>query len=119
MHREFHLGDLLSVSDGHLIGPNGIDGVYNVMGFIMGRELWTHELPFYANQCSLVIKHQIPFMKEIVFPEDIFGWGPVAQWLAPVVQEYGEWHAIVPFWRMAYIEQTDVMGLLNDMRENK
>lgn len=43
--REFHLGDVLSITTGRLISPRGIEGVYDILRFMTGQDLFTHQLP--------------------------------------------------------------------------
>ncbi len=54
----FELEDILSVSTGRLISE--MAGIYKVMSHLVGRDLYTHELPAHAEQCKEEIKRQVP-----------------------------------------------------------
>lgn len=43
--RSFHVGDVLSVTAGLLLSPRHMDGVYDILNFLTGDNLWTHQLP--------------------------------------------------------------------------
>jgi len=43
--KNFHLGDLLSVTTGLLVSSRGFDGVYEILNFLTGDDLMTHQLP--------------------------------------------------------------------------
>lgn len=42
---KFHIGDVLSITTKVLLSPSGMDGIYNILNFMMARELSTLELP--------------------------------------------------------------------------
>lgn len=50
----FRTVDVLSVSTGKLLGD--IDGVYQVMSYLVGRDVATHEIPIYRRQAAAAIR---------------------------------------------------------------
>jgi hypothetical protein len=49
---------VLSTCTGRLMG--GIDGVYAVMSFLIGRDAYSHELAFYGKQAAAALKSELP-----------------------------------------------------------
>jgi hypothetical protein len=43
--RTFDLGDVLSITTGRLVSQRGMDGIYDVLNFMTGDDLMTHQLP--------------------------------------------------------------------------
>ena len=88
MTLEFHIGDLLSVTHGKLLSPNGIGGCYEILNHMTGDTLFTHQLPRAAEAAKPALLRQHPRLAEIdasdVTPEN---W---RDWLAVVVAAYGE-----------------------------
>lgn len=87
MKQAFHITDVLSVYSGRLVGVNGIGGVYEVLNFLTGENLMTHQLPRAAEECRDWLKQQHPFLETI----DCTGLdaGSVEFWQDNVVQKYG------------------------------
>ena len=65
----FHVGDLLSVTTGRMVSPSGIDGIYNILNFMTGSDLFTHQLPRAAEVCGPVLLRQYPVLSEVVIGE--------------------------------------------------
>lgn len=96
--REFHLGDILTITTGRLVSPRHIDGVYDILNFMTGDSLFTHQLPRGMEECQGPLLAQHPDLAAIVPPED-FGPDPeagVAAWLAEQVAVYGEMREVAP-----------------------
>lgn len=94
--RQFHLGDILSVTTGILVSPRHIDGLYDILGFMTGEPLWTHQLPPRARQCAPELLRQHPDLADV--QPGAFGQGPdqAMRGLARLVVEYGELREVAP-----------------------
>ena len=59
MSKQFHLGDVLSVTSDFLLSPRKIDGVYDILNYMTGDDLYTHQLPRASKECKpwLLRKH--------------------------------------------------------------
>lgn len=84
----FHLGDVLSITDGRLMSPRHMDGVYDILNFMTGDSLYTHQIPRVAKECQPYLLQQHPQLAGIKF-------GPVtkenfASLLEDLCAEYGE-----------------------------
>lgn len=58
--REFHIGDILSVTTGRLISPRHMEGVYDILNYMTGDNLFTHQLPRAADECRPYLLKQHP-----------------------------------------------------------
>lgn len=56
----FHLGDVLSITDGRLMSPRHMDGIYDILNFMTGDNLFTHQLPRAASECQPFLLRQHP-----------------------------------------------------------
>jgi hypothetical protein len=96
--KTFHLGDILSVTTGKLVSPRHIDGVYDILNWMTGDNLFTHQLPRAMDECQGPLLAQHPGLAAVVPPED-FGPDPkagVEAWLAGQVAIYGETREVAP-----------------------
>lgn len=62
MIRDFHLGDVLSVTSGRLLAPAGMGAVYQILNHLTGQELYTHQLPRAADECKPSLIRQHPWL---------------------------------------------------------
>lgn len=62
--RIFHIGDILSVTTGKLVSRRHIEGVYDILNFMTGDTLYTHQLPRAADECRPFLIEQHPALAE-------------------------------------------------------
>jgi hypothetical protein len=96
--KTFHLGDILSITTGCLVSPRHIGGVYDILGWMTGESLMTHQVPRACGECEGPLLAQHPDLAAIVTPET-FGDDPergVADWLTAQVAVYGETREVAP-----------------------
>jgi hypothetical protein len=66
MHtRNFHLGDILSITTKKLVSPRHIDGVYDILDFMTGDNLMTHQLPRAGEEMTPVLLRQHPQLRDV------------------------------------------------------
>jgi hypothetical protein len=63
--RSFILGDVLSITTGRLVSPRHIDGVYDILGYMTGENLFTHQLPRACDQCKPFVLAQHPHLANV------------------------------------------------------
>ncbi len=86
--REFHLGDILSITTGHLVSPRHIDGVYDILNFMTRDNLFTHQLPRACDECKPYLLRQYPQLEGIDASQvNVDNW---QEWLAGQGKVYGE-----------------------------
>jgi len=98
--RAFHLGDVLTITTGALVSPRHMDGVYDILNWMTGDSLFTHQLPRAMDECQGPLLAQHPDLAAIVLPD--FGGSrddvkaAVYAWLAEQVAVYGETREVTP-----------------------
>ena len=92
--KQFHLGDVLSITTDCLVSPHHMDGVYDILNFMTGDNLFTHQLPRASDECKPYLLAQFPQLAE-VDASSVNGENHV-QWLAKQVDKYGEMCEVKP-----------------------
>ncbi len=99
--KTFHLGDILSITTGRLVSPRHIDGVYDILNWMTGDNLMTHQLPRACGECEGPLRAHHPDLAAIEVPD--FPGGDMesvkrfyARWLAEQVTIYGETREVTP-----------------------
>ena len=64
--KDFHISDLLTLTTGRLVGSRHMRGVYEILNFMTGDSLFTHQLPRAMEECEPWLRQQFPRL----FPED-------------------------------------------------
>ena len=94
MKKKYHIGDILSITTGKLVSPRHIDGVYDILNFMTGDNLFTHQLGRGSDECRPWLKAQHPQLKSIdtsnINPDN---W---QDWLLKMVDQYGEYLDVEP-----------------------
>lgn len=92
--KSFHVGDILSITTGVLASPNHMGGVYDILDFMTGEGLFTHQLPRAAEACAPELAAQLPEVAAYGCPPQINGAEAVAVWVDFVAREVGEFHYV-------------------------
>lgn len=58
--KTFHISDVLSVTTGSLVSSRHIEGVYDILNFLTGDDLYTHQLGRAMNECGPWLRTQFP-----------------------------------------------------------
>jgi len=101
MSKKFHLGDVLSITSGKLVSPRLMDGVYDILNYMTGENLFTHQLPRAGDVCGPYLLKQFPRLKDA----DCEGINQ-ENWkecLDTLVKEYGETLEVEPLPKGEYI----------------
>ena len=56
----FHISDILSITTGRLVSTRHMDGVYDILNFLTGDSLFTHQLPRAVRECEPWLRTQFP-----------------------------------------------------------
>lgn len=62
--RKFHISDVLSVTTGRLVSTRHMDGIYDILNFLTGDNLFTHQLPRAMDECRPWLRTQFPGIME-------------------------------------------------------
>jgi hypothetical protein len=97
----FHLGDILSVTTGYLVSPRHMDGIYDVLNWMTGDNLFTHQLPRASDECQPHLLAQHPDLASVDVPDfdgvsrdDVKA--AVEVWLSEQVALFGEYRDVAP-----------------------
>lgn len=93
--KQFHIGDILTVTTGVMVTPNGIGGIYKILDWMTDEQLFTHQLPRASKQCEPILKDLYPGLVEVKIPDatnvpeemQAEFW---QKWLAEQVLRFGE-----------------------------
>lgn len=94
MTRQFHIGDILSITGDKLVSPRLIAGVYDILNFMTGDSLYTHQLPRAMRECRphLLKQHpQLSGIDESTVTEETW-----CAWLDVCIAEFGETLSVEP-----------------------
>lgn len=58
--KQFHISDVLSVTTGRLVSSRHMEGVYDILNFLTGDNLFTHQLPRASRECEPWLRTQFP-----------------------------------------------------------
>lgn len=93
--KKFHLGDILSITIGRLVSPRHMEGVYDILNYMTGESLSTHQLPRVYDECKPHLLEQMPWLDEIKDDPRRIRQKPF-HWLDEQVARYGEMHEVRP-----------------------
>lgn len=94
--KKFHLGDVLSITTGFLVSPRLMSGVYDILNYMTGDNLFTHQLSRASRECAPWLFRQHPQLSGVKVPEKFNGKEDVERWLAEQVKIYGEQIPVKP-----------------------
>jgi len=103
--RVFHLKCILSITTGRLLSEKGTRGVYDILNFMTGDNLYTHQLPRASEECRPHLVHQLPWLEGLAPPVDadtpqMARGKPLFDWMRETVEASkergGPFYAIFP-----------------------
>jgi hypothetical protein len=62
--KKFHVSDVLSITTGRLVSTRHMDGVYDILNFMTGDNLFTHQLPRASKECTPWLLKQFPELEK-------------------------------------------------------
>lgn len=92
--RAFHLGTLLTVTNGKMVSPNHIDGVRELVDFVTGESHMTHQLMRAADVVKAWLVPQLPWLGDVKVPTGLSSEEKVLTWLVKATAEYGAMHEV-------------------------
>lgn len=63
--REFDLGDILSITTDRLLSPRGMSGVGDILSFMAGEAVFTHQLPRISREAAPVLLRRHPQLASV------------------------------------------------------
>jgi hypothetical protein len=86
--RDYHVGDILSVTTGHLVSPRGMDGVYDILRWMAGESVFTHQIPRVCREAEPVLLALHPQLASA--DKNAVNSKNYDAWLAAQVARFGE-----------------------------
>lgn len=75
--RMWPLGAVLTVTTGRMVAENGVGDLHELLDWLTGDELYTHQLGRAADACGSWVLEQHPVLRQVTLPEgqlDEQGW---------------------------------------------
>jgi hypothetical protein len=95
--KTFHLGDVLSVTTGLMLSPTGMDGIYEILNWMTGENLMTHQLPRAGDECIGPLLAQHPDLAEVQVPAGVLDTEATYRaWMDEQVARFGETREVAP-----------------------
>ena len=63
--RNFDISDILSITTGRLVSTRHIEGVYDILNYMTGDNLFTHALPRASRECAPFLLEQHPQLSNV------------------------------------------------------
>jgi hypothetical protein len=92
--RAFHIGDVLSVTGYKLVSPRLVEGVYDILNFMTGDNLYTHQLPRARDECRPYLLQQHPELANV--DESSVTAETWRVWLDQQIARFGETLSVKP-----------------------
>jgi hypothetical protein len=93
--RPFPLSDILSVTTGRLLSRRHMDGLYELLNYMTGDDLMTHQLPRAVDTCGPALLDQHPQLRGVEPSYDI-AVPDLTAWLTNAELKHGETLPITP-----------------------
>lgn len=113
--RRFHVGDILSITTGRLTSPRGMDGIYDILGYMTDDSPFTTQLGRFAEECKPYLEQQLG--------EAIKAYSEVPETITDSLSLYKWLHAVTegmngdPFLRVGKVGEKDhaVMDVMSEL----
>lgn len=69
--REFHVSDVLSIITGRVVSTRHTDGVYDILNFMTGDNLFAHQFPRANDECKPWLLRWFPELAEAGTPNNL------------------------------------------------
>lgn len=110
--KSFHLGDVLSITTGILVSHDHVQGVYNILDWMTGESLFSHQLGRAADTALPVLKAEFPQLNDIVSPTYLRGnQDLIFEWVDMQAERYGQWFYVPKLAEGLYIPQDPLVEL--------
>lgn len=90
--RDFHLGDILSITTGKLLSPRRIEGVYDILNWMTDSDLFTHQLPRAAEAARPALLSAFPDLDGL--DTSAINEHTYRDWLVEAIERFGEYRPV-------------------------
>jgi len=93
--KQFHIGDVLSITTGRLVSPEGMSGVQGILEWMADGPVWTHQLPRVADEAAPVLRTAFPDLATTEpTDEEMVNKESAEAWLESIVAEHGAYRDV-------------------------
>lgn len=103
--KQFHIGDVLSITSDKLVSPEHIDGVYNILGWMVGEDLMTHQLSRVSRECEPFLREQHPELSAVDVPDTINSKESALAFFETLYPRFGQYVAVA---KIADVDHTTI-----------
>ena len=96
MSKSFDISDILSVTDGKLVSRRHVDGVQDILSYMCGEDIFTHQLPRAMGECAPHLAKQHPDLAAVKVPEGLHDRESCDAFLDGVAAELGASREVEP-----------------------
>lgn len=89
--KQFHIGDVLSVAPGKLVSPRHVEGVYDILNWMTGDNLMTHQLPRASREAEPLLRATFPDLTSVDVPDTINSRETADAFLESLYPRFGEY----------------------------
>ena len=87
--RDFPIGAVLSTVTGRLVSENGITGIYEVLNWMTGESVYTHQLPRISREATPVLVAMHPTLSKAIEEASEVNGDNWRSWLDTWTKRYG------------------------------
>ena len=87
--RTFPLADVLSITTGRLLSRSHMDGIYGILSYMTGQDVYTHQLGNAADKAKPALLQQHPHLADVQPPDGV-DVADLMAWLVEAERVYGE-----------------------------
>jgi hypothetical protein len=116
----FDLGDILSITTGCLVAARGICAVTEILNYMTGDDLFTHQLPRALRAAAPAIIEQHPQLADVQFLPPPLDWeidavrAYIERWLDQVKAQYGETLSLAPMAEWEYLNPLEELAAMTE-----
>lgn len=112
--RSYGLDDVLSITTGRLLSRRHMEGLYDILNFMTGDNLMTHQLPRAATVCGPALLGQHPQLRGVEPPKgDGITQEELIAWLAQAEGKYGKTLPVQPLSSDAWESRNPIEELID------
>jgi hypothetical protein len=117
--KRFHIGDIISAGAGVLVSPRLLEGVYDILSFMAGEPVFTHQIPRIGKEARVALLRQNPSLGRAfdetkdVTPDN---W---RSWLDRWIERHGEYMLVIPMTEDEHEYREPVSELAEKMHPDK
>lgn len=112
--KAFPTADVLTTITGRVLAERGIDGVYQVLNFMTGESLMTHQLGRVSKEATIAILQQHPELTDTITEAEAITGENWKQWRDLWIKRYGKEITLSPMTEDQH-ERIDPISELSEM----